>query len=345
MISLTRYGWNPSCYPTTSDGDPARVTAVHRERYEIVSEYGEGFARLKTSVYMTGEYNYPTVGDFVLIRYNPSGDSQIVATLPRRTFFSRRDPTPGRDEQAIAANFDTVFILQSMNHDFNIARLERYLTIARQSGADPVILLTKADLTVDHASFIRCTREFVPDIPVLPVSSHTGFGIDALAAWLSPGKTVVFLGSSGVGKSSLVNAIAGEDLMSVNAIREDDSKGRHTTTHRQLLMLPSGVMLIDTPGMRQLGMWDVADGLSANFADVEQYLGRCRFRDCRHESEPGCAIRAALASGELEVRRWENYRQLEREARYAADRTLQMREKQQKFKEIAKNRHSISRKR
>lgn len=345
MMNLTRYGWNPRYYPVTDGDDVARITAVHRERYEIVSEYGEGYARLKTSAYMTDEYDYPTVGDFVLIRYNPSGDSQIVATLPRRTFFSRRDPTPGRDEQAIAANFDAVFILQSMNHDFNVARLERYLTVARQSGADPVILLTKADLTDDHASYIRRTREFVPDLPVLPISSQTGFGMDALSAWLTPGKTVVFLGSSGVGKSSLVNAIAGKQLMSVHGIREDDSKGRHTTTHRQLLMLPSGVMLIDTPGMRQLGVWDVSDGLSANFADVEQYLGRCRFRDCSHTSEPGCAIRAALESGELDLRRWENYCQLECEARYAADRTLQMREKQQKFKEIAKFRNQISRKR
>ena len=345
MMNLTRYGWNLRYYPVTDGDDVARITAVHRERYEIVSEYGEGYARLKTSAYMTDEYDYPTVGDFVLIRYNPSGDSQIVATLPRRTFFSRRDPTPGRDEQAIAANFDAVFILQSMNHDFNVARLERYLTVARQSGADPVILLTKADLTDDHASYIRRTREFVPDLPVLPISSQTSFGMDALSAWLTPGKTVVFLGSSGVGKSSLVNAIAGKQLMSVHGIREDDSKGRHTTTHRQLLMLPSGVMLIDTPGMRQLGVWDVSDGLSANFADVEQYLGRCRFRDCSHTSEPGCAIRAALESGELDLRRWENYCQLECEARYAADRTLQMREKQQKFKEIAKFRNQINRKR
>ena len=337
-MNLNQYGWDPMLYPRSAEGEPARITAVHRERYEIISEYGAGHARLKASIYQMGLYDYPTVGDFLLIRYCVSGDSQIVATLPRRTFFSRRDPTPGRDEQAIAANFDTVFVLQSMNHDFNIARLERYLTIARQSGAETVILLTKADLTGNCQTYVDRIRTSVCDIPIYPISAHTGFGMEALSPYLSPGSTVVFLGSSGVGKSSLVNAIAGRELMPVNAIREDDSKGRHTTTHRQLLMLPSGVMLIDTPGMRQLGMWDVVDGLSANFADVEQYLGQCRFRDCRHESEPGCAIRAAIEAGKLDRRRWENYRQLEREARYAADRTAQMRDKQQRFKRIASDR-------
>ena len=249
-----------------------------------------------------------------MIPYIDNGDSLILATLPRRTYFSRREPGPIPRDQAVAANFDYVFIMQSLNQDFNPKRLERYLALSWQSGATPVILLTKADLVEDYWDYLTQVERVAVGVNTHVVSAHTGQGLNRLNAYLQPGKTVVFLGSSGVGKSSLVNALAGQEIMAVSAIREDDSKGRHTTTHRQLIRLDSGAMVIDTPGMRELGMWDTAEGLADGFADVESYLGRCRFSDCRHESEPGCAIKAAIAAGELDHMRWESYKNLKEEA-------------------------------
>ena len=306
------YGVVPECDHLA--GVPARVTAVHKERYEIVCEHGMTHARLKTKEYYVETQDFPTAGDFVMINYIDNGDSQITATLPRRTCFLRREPGPVPREQAVAANFDYVFIMQSMNQDFNPKRLERYLTLAWQSGAVPVILLTKADLAEDEWDYLNRVDRVAAGVNVHVVSAHTGQGLNRLNAYLQPGNTVVFLGSSGVGKSSLVNALAGEEIMAVSAIREDDGKGRHTTTHRQLIRLKNGVMIIDTPGMRELGMGEISEGLSDAFADVESYLGRCRFSDCRHANEPGCTIRAALASGELDTARWESYQKLQSEA-------------------------------
>ena len=310
-MNINDYGTVP--YYENLPGIPARVTAVHKERYEIVCEHGITHARLKTREYFVDTQDFPTAGDFVLINYIHNGDSQILTTLPRRTIFSRREPGPIPRNQAVAANFDYVFIMQSLNLDFNPKRLERYLTLAWQSGATPVILLTKADLAEDYWDYLTKVERVAAGVNVHVVSAHTGYGLSRLNAYLQPGNTVVFLGSSGVGKSRLVNALAGGEIMAVSAIREDDSKGRHTTTHRQLIRLQSGVMIIDTPGMRELGMWDVSEGLSDAFADVEAYLGKCRFSDCRHEREPGCAIRAAIDSGELDVQRWESYRKLKEE--------------------------------
>ena len=311
-MQITDYGMIPN-YENRA-GIPARVTAVHKERYQIVCEHGETYARLKTREYYVDGEAFPTTGDFVMVEHVPDGDSRILSTLPRRTYFSRRDPDKGRGEQAVAANFDYVFLMQSLNLDFNPKRLERYLTLSWQSGATPVILLTKADLVEDYWDYLTQVERVAAGVNVHVVSAHTGQGLNRLNAYLQPGKTVVFLGSSGVGKSSLVNALAGEELMAVSAIREDDSKGRHTTTHRQLLRLKSGAMIIDTPGMRELGMWEVSEGLSDAFADVERHLGKCRFSDCRHDREPGCAIRAAIAAGELDAARWESYQNLKAEA-------------------------------
>lgn len=345
-MNLSDYGFKPDMTAGYADGTPARITAVHKERYTFVCEYGEGFARLKAREYYLLSEQFPTTGDFVLINYDKNGESRIFVTLPRRTFFSRRDPTPGRGEQAVAANFDYVFIMQSLNGDYNIKRLERYLTLALQSRAVPVVVLTKADLAGDYSRQVQQVSAIAPGIGVHAVSVISGVGIDALRDYLKPGVTAVFLGSSGVGKSSLVNTLAGEEIMAVNEIREDDSRGRHTTTHRQLIMLQSGTMIIDTPGMRELSMWDVSSGMGEAFADVEQYLGKCRFSDCRHNTEPGCAIRSAIESGELSSERWESWRKLNREAQFADDKASFLRNKQQWHKDIAQiNRHRKAAKR
>lgn len=330
-MNLRDYGYVPDT--GNLPGIPARVTAVHKERYEIICQHGITHARLKAKEYYCGNELFPTTGDYIMINYIHNGDSQILATLPRRTFFSRREPGPVPRDQAVAANFDYVFIMQSLNMDFSIKRLERYLTLAWQSGATPVILLTKADLVNDYREYLCQVARVAAGVDTYVVSAHTLYGLEQLNAYLQPGKTLVFLGSSGVGKSSLVNALAGETIMTVNGIREDDSKGRHTTTHRQLIRLKCGAMIIDTPGMRELGMWDVSEGLADAFANVEQYIGKCRFSDCTHNIEPGCAIKAAIECGELDVSRWESYRKLKEEA---APREEILRRKREWSKGVAK---------
>jgi ribosome biogenesis GTPase len=340
-LNLVDYGFIPTMVSEDITGTPARITAVHRERYELVCEYGHAYGRLKTSVYYDGLEDFPTTGDFVMVNYNPNGDSQIIKTLNRKSFFSRRNPTLGRGEQAVAANFDYVFIMQSLNLDFNLRRMERYITLAWQSGAVPVMILTKADLVEDYSEQMQAVQKVAAGAGVYAISTITGYGLDRLKEYLKPRKTIVFLGSSGVGKSSLVNALAGQEIMAVNDIREDDSKGRHTTAHRQLIRLPCGAIIIDTPGMRELGMWDVSTGLDEAFSDVESYFGLCRFSDCHHLTEPGCAIRAAIAGGELPCERWESYLQLKREAKFSDDKAEYLNKRQQRLKDIAKLRKQI----
>ena len=322
MIDLKQYGYTETEIPP--DGQlPARITAVHRERYELISQTGRQYGKLKTSTYYGREpHPFPTVGDFVLIREVTGGDCQIVKTLPRRSYFSRLDPDPsGAKEQAVAANFDTVFIMQSLNQNFNLRRLERYLALTWQSGGTPVIVLTKVDLADDPESQVREAAAVAAGTDVVAVSAKTGEGLAQLDTYLKKGTTCVFLGSSGVGKSSLLKALMGSDVMAVKEIREDDARGRHTTTHRQMVTLPSGVHIIDTPGVRELGMWESDDGIGDSvsdvFSDVEAFLGTCKFSDCRHESEPGCTILAAIENGELDKKRFKSYQKLEREAQYA----------------------------
>lgn len=297
---------------------PARVIEVHKEQYKIVTEFGEKSAKLKSSIFYNGDTNniYPAVGDFVLVKNNPYGEDIIYVVLERKSKFSRMDSFNGT-EQVIATNFDYVFIMSSLNHDFNIRRMERYITAAWQSGAMPVIILTKADLCSDYSEYVESIEEIALGIKIVVVSSLTREGIEDLNEYIKPSKTIVFLGSSGVGKSSLVNAIAEEEIMKVNNIRENDSKGRHTTTHRQLVILKAGAMIIDTPGMRELGMWNVMEGLDVTFSDIEEFENRCKFRDCNHKSEPGCAVRKAIESGEISEERWENYVKLKKEAEFA----------------------------
>ncbi|MDR2571020.1 MAG: ribosome small subunit-dependent GTPase A [Oscillospiraceae bacterium] len=340
MNQLQQHGYIEATNPDP-ELIPARVTAVHRERYELLCEYGIQHGKLKTSIYYGREpHPFPTVGDFVYIKNVDSGDCQIVETLPRRSYFSRVDPGfKGFREQAIAANFDTVFIMQSLNQNFNLRRLERYLTLSWQSGATPVIILTKVDLIESPLEQISQVESIAAGINIVATSAKTGAGLESLDIYLQPGKTCVFLGSSGVGKSSLLNTLMGEDVMAVKEIREDDSMGRHTTTHRQLFTLPCGTHIIDTPGMRELGMWEKGDGIqtavSDVFAYIEVYLGTCKFSDCRHQSEPGCAIQAAIRQNEITPERWESYQKLLREAQYAESKLESIREKSARHKEMA----------
>lgn len=297
---------------------PARIAEVHREQYKIITKFGEKNAKLKGSVFYNNVLNtvFPVVGDFALVKQNANGDDIIYKVLERKSKFSRID-TITEKEQIVAANFDYVFIMTSANNDFNIKRIERYLTASWQSGAMPIIIITKIDLCDDYETYVDELDNVAFGVPILPISSYTGEGLDELRNYLEPSKTIVLLGSSGVGKSTLVNLIAEKEIMKVNDIRTDDSKGRHTTTYRQLIMLKNGTMIIDTPGMRELGLWTVEDGLNTAFDDVEEYASQCKFIDCSHKSEPGCRVKEALENGELSVDRWKNYTKLLKEAKFA----------------------------
>lgn len=337
-MNIENYGFIPSMVRDNDIGIPARITACHKNKFEFICDNGEGLAHLKTSEYFAGDKIYPTTGDFVLIDYRTDGESVILKTLPRKTCFKRLDPSSsGRGAQAVAANFDYVFIMQSLNQNFNPNRLERYLTLAWESGATPVVILTKADIADDLQSKMNKAKQVCLGADIIAISSKTGYGFRELEKYLTAGKTIVFLGSSGVGKSSLVNALAGKDIMNVSEIRTADGRGRHTTTHRQLIMLNSSVMIIDTPGMRELGMWDAANGLEHSFADIEQYFGKCKFRDCCHQSEPGCAVKQAIANGELSQARWNNYLQLKKESSYSEGKDDFIRQKQQRNIRIQKD--------
>ena len=343
-MNIKDYGLKEEKIAGKINGIPARIITTYRDRYEIVSDKGKGFARLKKgSFYDNPNAIYPTIGDFVMIEWNSMGDSQIVETLKRDSSFSRASSSADRNhemhtqhEQLVAANFDYVFIMQSLNDNFNIRRIERYLTLAWESGAIPVIVLTKCDLVDDVESYISEIESVAIGVDVYAISCKAKIGLEKLQKYFKKGNTLVFLGSSGVGKSTLVNTLIGKDVMKTSEIREDDSKGRHTTTNRQLLMLPTGAMVIDTPGMRELGMWNCDDGIDKTFQDVEKYFGTCKFSDCTHTSEPGCKVLEAIKNGELSEERYNAYIKLKNEARYNSDSESYLREKRNKFKEIAK---------
>ena len=333
------------------------VMAVHRERYELLVENQTIYGRLKTvNFFNTQEpVDFPTVGDNVEIEWNAGGDSLIMQVLPRKSVFMRLNPTQGLPDQAVAANFDYVFITMSLNRDFHISKLERYLTVAWQSGGTPVIVLTKADLCEDTSVYLEQIYAEAPGVEVFCISSVTGEGIADMEHFFAEGKTIVLLGSSGVGKSSFVNALKGTEKMATGGIREADAQGRHTTTYKQCMFLPKEIVLpngeilagggciIDTPGMRKLLVSDVEQGLKNSFEDIETLAERCKFSDCNHKSEPGCAIRAALEDGTLSEKRWKTYQEMLREESFSKERKQIMMKKIGKVrKEIAKRSKSRS---
>lgn len=278
--------------------------------------------------------DYPAVGDYAIAKWPDDDSNAVIESLfPRKSCFIRKAAGSGRQEQVVAANIDTVFICMSLNNNYNIRRLERYLAITYDSGAEPIVVLTKTDLCEDTQQKVLEAQNAAAGVDVVAVSSLNE-DVDAVLRYILPGKTIAFLGSSGVGKSTLINKLIGEDVIATGAIGSDD-KGRHTTTHRELIVLENGACVIDTPGMRELGMWDNDSGIDRAFADIEQLQTKCRFSNCRHISEPGCAIQKALADGTLDPSRWEAYQKLKIENEIAVDGTQYFEAKRAKFKAIA----------
>jgi ribosome biogenesis GTPase / thiamine phosphate phosphatase len=325
---LAHLGWTPALEeqfaPYADDGlEPARVAVEHRGAYvlythDCAERPAELSGRLRHAAGERGDL--PAVGDWVAIA-DPEGAERalVQAVMPRRTKFSRMSATDHGQtvEQVVAANVDVVFLTAGLDGDLNARRLERYLTLGWESGASPVVVLTKADLCDDVDGVLLEVESVAVGIPVHAVSNVTGDGVDELTQYLGEGRTVAALGSSGVGKSSLVNRLAGDELMATGDLRAD-GRGRHTTTNRQLLLLPGGGLFLDTPGMRELRLWESEEGLAATFDDVAAVAARCRFGNCAHKSEPGCAVRAALADGSLDPERYASWRKLQGELHHLA---------------------------
>lgn len=346
-MTLESLGWNDAFAdafrPYEEEGlIPARVAVQHRGGYVVLTEEGEREAEAARRHVRTGEL--AGVGDWVALRVLPDGRALVEAVLPRQSAFTRKETMDGIGEQILAANVDTVFLVSALGHDLNLRRIERYLTAAWDSGAAPVVVLTKADLHPDTVADALVEVESVAfGVPVHAVSNVTREGLEALGQYLGPGKTVALLGSSGVGKSTLVNTLLGEERLATGAVREDDERGRHTTTHRELVQLPGGALLLDTPGMRELQLYADEEALDTAFSDVAELATECRFSDCTHVHEPGCAVRAALEDGRLDPDRWDSYRRLQNEIRaleIRQDKALQSEQRKQ-WRRFAKSRRKV----
>lgn len=320
-----------------------RVVLVNKERYLVRRGEEEFYCVLTGNLRYREEY--PVVGDYTEITVNPYGDSLIRSVLPRKTVFCRPDRAGHADGyvktlriQPLVANIDYVFIVTSLNRDFSISRIARYASMAVTGGAVPVAVLTKADLCPDAEEMTAQVAALNEHLQVIAVSSYTGYGLEQLKPYFRPGTTIALLGSSGAGKSTLINTIAGYEVMSVGEIREGDSKGRHTTTHREMIDV-DGVSLIDTPGLRELGMVDADAGLADTFSDIMELAGQCAFSDCSHRTEPGCAVRRALEEGTLAQERWEMY------LRLALENNWSKTKKNELMMKIARNRHALNKSR
>ena len=326
VTDLTTFGWdeffeaNFKTYAGTGYTS-GRVALEHKNFFRVYTQHGEVLAEIsgKLRHEAVNRRDLPAVGDWVVIRSQPEdGRAMIHAVLPRRTSFVRKTAGSRTEEQIVGANIDTVFLLTSLNQDFSMRRIERYLLVAWESGASPVIILSKSDLCDRLAEQIIEVQAVARGVPVHAVSVVTGAGLDDIAQYFKRGQTVALLGSSGVGKSTLINHLAGDDHLKVQTVREHDDRGRHTTTHRELILLPGGGLVLDTPGMRELQLWDGDESLHLVFDDIEALAEKCYFGDCRHQDEPRCAVREALEAGTIDTGRYESYEKLQKELNYLA---------------------------
>jgi ribosome biogenesis GTPase len=345
QTSLTELGWGPPFQQQLTLEDletlvPARVFEVHRTGIVLRHESGEVSVPLGGRWFQGSPEERPTVGDWVLL---DSSLGSVSRLLERTTVLKRMSVSRPGDIQLIAANVDTMFLVSSCNEEFNLSRLERYLAAALETGIQPVIVLTKADLVEDPEPFKEAAASLGRELVIEVVNALAADELDNLRAWCRAGQTVTLLGSSGVGKSTLINSLAGMELQITGTIREDDGKGRHTTTNRSLHLMASGGLLLDRPGMRELGIAEAETGLTSAFADVGALAELCRFNDCAHGSEPGCAVRAAIESGELDERRLESYRKLKREELYntetVAERHARIRQFGKTIKQVLETSH------
>ncbi len=318
---LRRLGWDARWEEAAAafrgpGRDFGRVIVERRESYVLGAAEGDREAEVSGRFQFEADSpaDFPKVGDWVVLTdYPAEGKAVIHAVLPRRSRLSRSAAGRRTEEQVLAANADVILLVQGLDFDFNVRRLERQMVMIRESGAEPAVLLNKADLRPDVDPFLAEARAALPDAAVLAVSTRTPDGLATLRAYLRPARTHLLIGSSGVGKSTLINALAGRDLLPTAAVREDDSKGRHTTTRRELIVLPGGALLIDTPGVREFGLWEADEAVEDIFADIAALARECRYKDCVHGREDGCAVRAAIDSGELDAGRLESYVKLRKE--------------------------------
>lgn len=314
-MTLKQLGWSGHRAVLNAPGEAiGRVAVEHRDGFVLYTEAGEIPATLAGRLRHDAEAVWPAVGDWVAFRAAPDRGT-IHRVLPRSGVFTRKAAGRAVTAQVVAANVDVVFLVAGLDGDFNPRRLERYLALAHEGGVAPVIVLSKSDLCDDPAEAADRAKAVAPGVPVHAISTMTGLGLADLEAYFTGDRSVALLGSSGVGKSTLINALLGRDAQRVQAVR-DDGKGRHTTTHRELILRPGGGLLIDTPGMRELQLWGGGEALGDVFSEVEEIAARCRFRDCSHASEPGCAVLAAVYNGTLPEDRLQSYHKLKGELHY-----------------------------
>lgn len=340
-IDMNRYGLSDRFVNLSKEFEGltvGRILSQEKGLYRTVTAKGEKLAVVsgKFRYNALSPSDYPAVGDFTMVDWNENGGNAIIHhVLPRKSSFVRKAAGDVQQEQVVAANIDTVFLCMALNNDFNLRRLERYLSIAWDSGATPVIVLTKSDLCDDLDDKLLEVSSIAVGVDILVTTAVEQSGYKHLNPFILEGKTVAFIGSSGVGKSTLINCLIGENRLNTDGLRNDD-KGRHTTTRRELILLPHGGMVMDTPGMREFGMWDNNAGIEKVFEEIEEITLQCRFRDCTHSGEPGCAIQKSLDNGSLQLERWQSYQKLRAESAYAEDKESYLIAKGKREKEIAK---------